>query len=87
MWRNGNSNRTGKTGAPNMGSAMQQDDMINKASKHLGKSPEELKSAMQNLSPQQAEQLNRALSDEEYAKQLLSSPQAQALIKLFSNGK
>lgn len=64
--------------------------IIKNAAEQLGKSPEEIKKALENgnlkkaignLSESQAAQLNKALSNEEYAKKILSSPQAQALIK------
>ena len=71
----------------NMDNDRQKEEMINKAAKHVGKSPEQLKSAMEKLTPQQKEQLNKALSDEQYAKKLLSTPQAQALIKMLMGGK
>ena len=66
------------------------DNLVNTASKHLNTSPEELKKATQNgnlqklinnMSPSQAAQLQRILSDENAAKKLLSTPQAQALLR------
>ena len=66
------------------------DNLVNTASKHLNTSPEELKKAAQNgniqkllnnMSPSQAAQLQRILSDENAAKKLLSTPQAQALLR------
>lgn len=68
----------------------QLDNLLNKASKHLNASPEELKKAAQsgnmqklisNMSPSQAAQLEKILSDENAAKKLLSTPQAQALLR------
>lgn len=62
----------------------------------LGSTPEALKQAAQNgdLSQMlgkagQAESaaMQKVLSDPEAAKKLLSSPQAQALLKMFQNGK
>lgn len=66
------------------------DNLVNTASKHLNTSPEDLKKAAQNgniqkllnnMSPSQAAQLQRILSDENAAKKLLSTPQAQALLR------
>lgn len=66
------------------------DNLLNKASKHLNSSPEALKNAAQsgnmqkllsNMSPSQAAQLEKVLSDENAAKKLLSTPQAQALLR------
>ncbi len=66
------------------------DNLVNKASKHLNTSPEDLKKAAQSgniqklisgMSPAQAAQLERILSDENAAKKLLSTPQAQALLR------
>lgn len=65
-------------------------ELAGKAGKAIGASPEELKTAAQNgdigkimskLTPQQSEQLSKLLSDEAAAKRLLSSPQAQAILK------
>ena len=66
------------------------DNLVNAASKHLNTSPEDLKKVAQNgniqkllnnMSPSQAAQLQRILSDENAAKKLLSTPQAQALLR------
>ncbi len=68
----------------------QLDNLVNTASKHLNTTPEELKTAAQSgniqkllssLSQSQAAQLERILSDEDAAKKLLSTPQAQALLR------
>ena len=70
------------------------EELIKNAAKHLNTTPDELHKAidkgklqktLSNLSPQQSEQLNRALSDQEYAKKILSTPQAQALMKKLMN--
>ena len=66
--------------------------LAQEAGKAVGAKPDELKKAAESgdlnallskLSPQQAQQLRRVLSDEKAAKELLSSPQAQALMKSF----
>lgn len=68
----------------------QLDNLVNKASKHLNTTPDELKNAAQSgniknllaqMPPSQAAQLERILSDENAAKKLLSTPQAQALLR------
>ena len=65
-------------------------ELTAKAGKAIGASPEEIKAAAQSgdiekikskLTPAQSEQLSRLLSDENAAKRLLSSPQAQAILK------
>ena len=70
--------------------------LISDAAKQLGKNPEDFKNTLDNgalkkmignLSAEQSNQLNKALSDKEYAKKLLSTPQAQALIKKLSKNK
>lgn len=74
----------------------QLDRLVNTASKHLNTSPEELKNAAQNgnmqklfsqMSPSQAQQLQKILSDENAAKKLLSTPQAQALLRGLSKNE
>lgn len=71
-------------------------DLVNTASKQLNTSPEELKNAAQNgnmqklfsqMSPSQAQQLQKILSDENAAKKLLSTPQAQALLRGISKNE
>ncbi len=39
------------------------------------------------MSPEQKEMLNKALSDKDYAKKILSSPEAQNLIRQLSGKK
>jgi len=72
------------------------DDLVNTASRQLNTSPEELKNAAQNgnmqklfsqMSPSQAQQLQKILSDENAAKKLLSTPQAQALLRGLSKNE
>ena len=74
----------------------QLDNLANIASKHLGTSPEELKKAAQNgnvqsllsqMSPSQAQQIQKILSDENAAKKLLSTPQAQELLRRLSKNE
>ncbi len=76
--------------------ANQLDNLVNTASKQLNTSPEELKNAAQNgnmqklfsqMSPSQAQQLQKILSDENAAKKLLSTPQAQALLRGISKNE
>lgn len=65
------------------------ENIMNNAAKQLGTTPEELqkainssgfKNTLNNLTPSQTAQINKALSDEEYMKKILSSPQAQTII-------
>ena len=74
----------------------QLDNLVNTASRHLNTSPEELKNAAQSgnmqklfsqMSPSQAQQLQKILSDENAAKKLLSTPQAQALLRGLSKNE
>lgn len=68
----------------------QLDALLKIAGKKLGTTPERLKSqlesgkfdnAMGNMSQSQSEMFKKALSDPEFAKKLLSTPQAQELYK------
>ncbi len=54
------------------------DDLLNKA-RQGGASPVE--QLMKNLKPEDAKRLNAVLADEQATRQLLSTPQAQALLK------
>lgn len=72
------------------------DNLANIAGRHLGKSPEEMKKAAQSgnlqqilsqMSPSQAKQLQKILSDENAAKKLLSTPQAQELLRRLSKNE
>ena len=74
----------------------QLDRLVDTASKHLNTSPDELKNAAQSgnlqklfsqMSPSQAQQLQKILSDENAAKKLLSTPQAQALLRGLSKNE
>lgn len=69
------------------------DKLAGAAGAAIGASGEEVKNAAQSgdlgkvlskLTPQQAQQLKKVLSDEDAAKKLLATPQAQELIKRFS---
>ncbi len=75
-------------------------DNINKLlaglSKQLGVSENQIKSAAQsgkveemlkNADTQQSEKIQAVLSDPQKAKELLNSPQAQALLKLLGDNK
>ena len=82
-----------KSSAPD---SEQLDRLVNTASKHLNTSPDELKNAAQSgnmqklfsqMSPSQAQQLQKILSDENAAKKLLSTPQAQALLRGLSKNE
>lgn len=64
--------------------------LISKLSQHLNASESEVTDALnkgnltkilQNMDAQKAQQINNVLSDPEQAQKVLSSPQAQALIK------
>ncbi|MDE7390537.1 MAG: hypothetical protein K2M82_06330 [Lachnospiraceae bacterium] len=75
---------------PNGVNSQQFDNLVNTAGKYLNQDPNDLKKAAQsgsmnkllsNMSPSQAAQLERILSDENAAKKLLSTPQAQALLR------
>ncbi len=66
------------------------DELVGRAGKALGTSENEVRKAAQSgdiakllgkLTPAQAQQLKKALSDENAAKKLLSTPAAQALLK------
>lgn len=68
----------------------QLDELIQKASKCLNTTPEQLKSSAKNggvqaflsqMPPQQAQKLKQVLSDENAVKKLLNSQQAQAILK------
>ncbi len=54
------------------------DELLNKA-RQDGASPVE--QLMKNLKPEDAKRLNAVLADEQATRQLLSTPQAQALLK------
>ena len=70
--------------------------LLNLLSQRLGTQPEKLKQGAQsgnlseilgNMNPNDAAKLQKVLNDQEAAKKLLSSPQAQQLIQKLSGGK
>lgn len=72
------------------------ENLLNTVSNRLGKSPEELQKATQsgdissilsNLNSKDAEKIQNVLSDKDAANKLLSSPQAQSLIKKMLGDK
>ena len=80
---------------PNL-SADKEQELLNTASQRLGQSPDRLKQALQNgevksmlknMSPQQAQKVECILNDPAAAQKLLSTPQAQMLLKRFMGGK
>ncbi len=91
--QNNSSQKAAAANENNTASAQQTEqlkNLVNTASKHLNTTPDALKAAAQSgniqkllssLSPAQASQLERILSDEDAAKKLLSTPQAQALLR------
>lgn len=74
----------------------QMEMLLNLASKKLGTNKQDLQQQlnqgklnnfMSNLNPTQASQLQQALSNPIIAKQMLNSPQAQALLKQLMGDK
>ena len=70
--------------------------LLSQLSQKLGPSPEQLKNAAQSgdtskllnqLKPDDAQRLEQILSDKKATEKLLSSPQAQALMKILQEGK
>lgn len=68
----------------------QVETLLNKVSSHLGKTPEELKQAaingnvnniLGNLDKNESEKIQKILTDKNLSSKLLSTPQAQKLIK------
>lgn len=91
-----NQNRPQQSQQPPTPSQEQIDNLASIAGRHLGKSPEEMKKAAQSgnlqkllsqMSPSQAKQLQKILSDENAAKKLLSTPQAQELLRRLSKNE
>ena len=74
----------------------QLNDLLRTLSNRLGTSPEELKSAAQEgninnivkgLNPNDAEKIQKVLSDKNASNRILSSPKAQELLKKFLGEK
>lgn len=74
----------------------QAENLLNSVSKQLGADKENLKKAAQsgnlqnvlkNLNPNDAQKIQKVLSNKEEAKKLLSTPQAQQLLKKFLGDK
>ena len=72
------------------------ENLLKSVSDKLGKSPEELKKASEtgnienllgNLRPNDAQKIQKILSDKNAAKKILSTPQAQSLIKKLLGDK
>lgn len=72
------------------------ENLLKSVSNKLGKSPEELKQASQsgdvsnllgNLNPTDAQKIQKILSDKNVANKILSTPQAQSLIKKLLGDK
>ncbi len=73
-----------------------QENLINSAAKHLGTSPDAIKSAVQsgsvenllgNMKPEEAEKLKRFMSDRAATEKLMNSPQVQELMKKLMGNK
>lgn len=71
-------------------------NLLNTLSKQLGTNPENLQNSAKNgnvqnllnkMDPKQAQHLQKVLSDEEATKKMLSTPQAQALLKKLMGDK
>ena len=71
-------------------------EMLKEAEKKMGMTPEQIKKAfdsgdfsgiMKNLGKTDAQKVQKVLSNKESAMKLLSTPQAQALLKKFLGGK
>lgn len=75
---------------PSQNNGRNLENLLNSVSEKLGKSPEELKKATQSgnienllgsLNQNDAQKIQKVLSDKNIANKLLASPQAQSLIK------
>ena len=71
-------------------------EMLKEAEKKMGMTPDEIKKAinsgdvsgiMKNLGKNDAQKVQKVLSNKDSAMKLLSTPQAQALLKKFLGGK
>lgn len=70
--------------------------LLKLTAQRMGSTPEALKQAAQNgnlnqvmgnMTGEQSQAMQKVLSDPEAAKKLLSTPQAQALLKMLQGGK
>ena len=75
---------------PSQNNGRNLENLLNSVSEKLGKSPDELKKATQSgnldnllgsLNQNDAQKIQKVLSDKNVANKLLASPQAQSLIK------
>lgn len=74
----------------NFDSNKKANNLLNKVSEHLGQTPESLKKAMtsgdlsqslKNISKEDVQKIQKVLTDKNLAAKLLSTPQAQKLMK------
>lgn len=74
----------------------QLDQLLKTVSQKLGKNPDQVRSSAQsgdlsgvlnNMKPADAERLQKVLSDKNATEKLLSTPQAQKLLKTLLEGK
>lgn len=74
----------------------QVENLLKKVSSHLGKTPQEMENAVKqgnltqtlnNLSSSDAQKIQKVLSDKNAASKLLSTPQAQQMIKKLLGDK
>lgn len=72
------------------------DNLLNKVSKYLGKNPQEIKTAakngdikgvLSNLSSKDAKNIEKIITDKNLAEKLLSTREAQKLVKDVFGGK
>lgn len=72
------------------------ENLLNKVSKYLGKNPEEIKNAakngniksvLSNLSSKDAKNIEKIVTDKNLAEKLLSTKEAQKLVKDVFGGK
>ena len=80
----------------NQNNNQQLEQLLKMASSRLGTDPAQLKNAAQNnnlgamlgnMNPADAQKLQKVLSDKDAANKLLSTPQAQQLLKKILEGK
>ena len=81
---------------PSQNNGRNLENLLNSVSEKLGKSPDELKKATQSgnldnllgsLNQNDAQKIQKVLSDKNIANKLLASPQAQSLIKKLLGDK